>query len=58
MPEVGVWGAPDIGTPLLEASEGDDVEVAEADIDIEVVGSGSIDDSVVGNDDVDEPLTR
>ena len=34
------------GTPLLEAAEGEDVEVAEADID----EGGSNEDNVVGND--------
>ena len=54
MPEVGVGGAgPDMGTPLLEAAEGEDVEVAEADTD----EGGSSDDNVVGKEgnDVDEP---
>ena len=53
MPEDGVGGAPDMGTPLLEAAEGEDVEVAEADTD----EGGSSDDNVVGKEgnDVDEP---
>ena len=48
-----VGGGPVIGTPLLEAAEGEDVEVAEADTD----EGGSSEDSVVGNeaDDEDEP---
>ena len=53
LPEVVVGGGPVIGTPLLEAAEGEDVEVAEADTD----EGGSSEDSVVGNeaDDEDEP---
>lgn len=39
------------GPPLLEAAEGEDVDVAEADTD----EGGSKDAKVVGND-VDEPL--
>ena len=57
VPEVGVGGAPDIGTPLLEANEvkGEDVEVAEADT--EVPDSGRSDDRVVGKvNGVDGPL--
>lgn len=57
VPEVGVGGAPDIGTPLLEANEvkGEDVEVAEADT--EVPDSGRSDDRVVGKGNgVDGPL--
>jgi hypothetical protein len=37
-----------MGTPLLEAAEGEDVEVAEAD----TFEGGSSDDSVVGNGNV------
>ena len=47
LPEVVVGGGPPVrGTPLLEAAEGEDVEVAEADID----EGGSNEDNVVGND--------
>lgn len=42
-----VGGGPPVrGIPLLEAAEGEDVEVAEADID----EGGSNEDNVVGND--------
>lgn len=51
LPEVVVGGAPEIGTALLEAADGEEVEVAEADTE----EGGSKDDNVVGND-VDEPL--
>ena len=44
-------GGPERGTPLLEAAEGEDVEVADGVTD----EGGSSDDSVVGNDEeVDE----
>jgi hypothetical protein len=52
LPEVVVGGAPEIGTALLEAADGEEDEVAEADTE----EGGSKDDNVVGNDDVDEPL--
>jgi len=48
VPVVAVGGGPDMGTPLLEAAEGEDVEVAEAD----TFEGGSSDDSVVGNGNV------
>ena len=50
LPEVVVGGGPPVrGTPLLEAAEGDDVEVAaEAKEDIDEGGSNE--DNVVGND--------
>lgn len=48
MPVVAVGGGPDMGTPLLEAAEGEDVEVAEAD----TFEGGSSDESVVGNGNV------
>ena len=47
LPEVVVGGGPEIGTPLLEAAEGEDVEVADG----VTVEGGSSEDSVVGNDD-------
>ncbi len=49
---VGGGGPPDRGIPLLEAAEGDEVEVAEADTD----EGGSKEAKVVGNVVDEDPL--